>query len=87
MYDQEGDETNALNYIRRSCRKNSAAGCFELARMGYGLSDHRKLLLKKSLELGFNQWDILELEPRLEFLKNDKNVREMIEVYVLKGPR
>ena len=34
-----------------------------------------------------NQWEAIELDTGLDWIRNDKNVREMIDVYVLKGAR
>ena len=89
FYDRKGMEfiEKTTEYIRQSCLKNDAQGCFELVRNGQGLADHRKVLLKKSLELGFNKWEIVELDPALDWIKKDRNVREMIDVYVMRGPR
>ena len=89
LYDRKGIDyiEKTTDYIRQSCIKGDPQGCFELVRNGQGLADHRKVLLKKSLELGFNNWEIVELDPALDWIKKDRNVREMIDVYVMRGPR
>tara|TARA_X000000950_G_C13836340_1_gene628358 strand:- start:135 stop:1136 length:1002 start_codon:yes stop_codon:yes gene_type:complete len=86
-FDLGSDKKQAQSYVRLSCEYGSPEGCFELVKNGYGLSNHRKIILKKALELGFNQWEALELNTGLDWIRNDKNVREMIDVYVLKGAR
>jgi len=85
--DNKKNFDEALKFLRISCMYDDPQGCFGLVFHGVGLADHRKLLLKRSLELGYNNWELIELDPSLEWMRKDKNVREMIEVYALKGPR
>ena len=77
----------SLDYLKKSCLFDDPQGCFGLVFHGVALADHRKLLLKRALEVGYNNWELIEIDPSLEWMRKDKNVREMIEVYALKGPR
>jgi hypothetical protein len=83
--DKKHEET--LRFLKLSCLLDDPQGCFNLVFHGAGIADHRKRLLKRALEVGYNNWELIELDPSLEWMRKDKNVREMIEVYVLKGPR
>jgi len=87
LHDKKDEDEKTLSFMKKACLNDDPQGCFSLVYHGVLLADHRKILLKRSLELGHNHWEKTELDPTLEWMRKDHNVMEMLEVYALKGAR